>query len=196
MSSGSLTPEDLISLEDYARMRPEFRQKSIAHKRVRTVHVGPHVTLLFEDRLTMQYQLQEVLRAEKIFEQDEIKEELLAYNPLIPDGSNWKATMLIEYEDEEERRRELNRLTDIEDRTWVQVGDADRVFAIADEDMERERGQKTSSVHFLRFELTSSMVEDAKGGKAIAIGVDHDHYNYANAPVAETARVALVGDLS
>jgi len=195
MNTGSLTPSDLYSLEDYAKMRPEFRQKSMAHKRARTVHVGPHVTLLFEDRLTMQYQVQEVLRVEKIFEQDDILEELSAYNPLIPDGSNWKATMLIEYEDEQERRRELNRLTDIEDRVWVRVGDADRVFAIADEDMERERGEKTSSVHFLRFELTDAMVEQAKAGAALAVGVDHANYSYANEPVSDAARTALVADL-
>lgn len=195
MNAHHLTPDDLMSLEDYSRARAEFRKKSISHKRLRTVHVGPHVTLLFEDRLTMQYQLQEVLRVEKIFEQADITEELSAYNPLIPDGSNWKATMLIEYEDEQERRRELNRLTDIEDKVWVQVADGNRVYAIADEDMERERGEKTSSVHFLRFELDAEMVQEAKSGAAISVGVEHPNYEYANQPIGEDARAALLADL-
>lgn len=195
MNAHHLTPDDLMSLEDYSQARVEFRKKSISHKRLRTVHVGPHVTLLFEDRLTMQYQLQEVLRVEKIFEQADITEELSAYNPLIPDGSNWKATMLIEYEDEQERRRELNRLTDIEDKVWVQVADGHRVYAIADEDMERERGEKTSSVHFLRFELDAEMVQEAKSGAAISVGVEHPNYEYANQPIGEDARAALLADL-
>lgn len=195
MNAHHLTPDDLMSLEDYSQARVEFRKKSISHKRLRTVHVGPHVTLLFEDRLTMQYQLQEVLRVEKIFEQADITEELSAYNPLIPDGSNWKATMLIEYEDEQERRRELNRLTDIEDKVWVQVADGNRVYAIADEDMERERGEKTSSVHFLRFELDAEMVQEAKSGAAISVGVEHPNYEYANQPIGEDARAALLADL-
>lgn len=196
MNATHLIPDDLMSLEQYSKTREDFRKKSMAHKRIRTVHVGPHVTLLFEDRLTMQYQLQEVLRVEKIFEQADILEELAAYNPLIPDGSNWKATMLIEYEDEQERRRELNRLTDIEDVVWVQVGELDKVFAIADEDMERERGEKTSSVHFLRFELSADMVAQAKSGTAISIGIDHANYTYAKKPVEATAAAALVADLS
>ncbi len=196
MNATQLVPDDLMSLEQYSKARAEFRKKSMAHKRLRTIHVGPHVTLLFEDRLTMQYQVQEVLRVEKIFEQADILEELSAYNPLIPDGSNWKATMLIEYEDEQERRRELNRLTDIEDRVWVQVGELDQVFAIADEDMERERGEKTSSVHFLRFELTAEMVTQAKAGAAISTGISHPNYDYSSQPVDDSARAALVADLA
>ena len=194
--TGPLSPTDLYSLEEYSKLRTEFRKTSMQHKRLRKVHVGPHVTLLFEDRLTMQYQVQEVLRVERIFEEKEIEEELGAYNPLIPTGQNLKATMLIEYEDEEERRRALNRLTDIEDRVWVRIADGDQVYAIADEDMERERGEKTSSVHFLRFEFSTDACTAAKAGASIAVGVDHDNYRYANDPVDDKIRAALVRDFA
>ncbi|MGA7979634.1 MAG: DUF3501 family protein, partial [Chromatiaceae bacterium] len=148
-----LTRDDLHSLEKYAELRSEFRNRVMAHKKTRQVALGPHITLYFEDRLTMQYQVQEMLRAERIFEAAGIQEELDAYNPLIPDGSNWKATFMVEYEDADERREALSRLIGIEDRVWVRVAGFDKVGAIADEDLEREDETKTSSVHFLRFEL-------------------------------------------
>ena len=149
-----LTVEDLMGLERYARERPAFRARVLEHKRNRKLAVGPNVTWSFEDRLTMQYQVQEMLRAERIFEPEGIREELDAYNPLIPDGSNWKATLLIEFPDVDERQRQLAQLIGLEDRCWVQVRGHDRVYAIADEDLERENAEKTSAVHFLRFELS------------------------------------------
>ena len=158
---------------------PEFRGRVLAHKRPRTLAVGPHMTWIFEDRLTMQYQVQEMLRAERIFEPDGIEEELDAYNPLIPDGTNWKVTLLIEYPDEEERKRELALLKGIEDRCYVQVAGFERVYAIADEDLERENEEKTSAVHWLRFELTPAMRSAVKGGTQVEIGTDHAHYRQA-----------------
>ncbi|MDH4294260.1 MAG: DUF3501 family protein, partial [Betaproteobacteria bacterium] len=145
-----IKPDTLMSLETYAKARPEFRAKVMAHKKDRTLQLGEHVTLIFEDELTIRYQVQEMLRAERIFEEEGINDELGAYNPLVPDGSNWKATMMIEYPDESERRVMLTQLIGIEDRVWVQAGDFDRVYALADEDLERDNGQKTSAVHFLR----------------------------------------------
>src|SRR5690242_10211534 len=159
-----LERKDLWSLEEYAQKRTTFRQQVMQHKQARTLHIGPNVTLLFEDRLTMQYQVQEMLRAERIFEAEGIQQELDAYNPLIPDGRNWKATMLIEYADERERRAALAKLIGVEQRVWLQVRGLGRVTPIADEDLERETEEKTSSVHFLRFELTPEMVQALKSG--------------------------------
>jgi hypothetical protein len=191
-----LSVDDLLSLERYARERVAFRAKVLEHKRARQLAVGPNTTWLFEDRLTVQYQVQEMLRTERIFEPEGIEEELASYNPLIPDGTNWKATLLIEFPDEQERRRELSKLKSIEDRCWVQVSGQERVFAIADEDLERENDEKTSSVHFLRFELTTAMIAALRGGAALGIGIDHDHYRHTVAAVSEATRKALIADLS
>ena len=190
-----ITRESLLSLEAYARTRPGFRARVIAHKKPRSVHLGDHLTLLFEDELTIRYQIQEMLRIEKTFEEAGIQDELDAYNPLVPDGRNWKATMMIEYEDVEERRRALARLKGIEDRVWVQVEGGSRVYAIADEDLERENEDKTSSVHFLRFELAPTMISALKAGAALSIGVDHPNYTAALRNVAEDTRAALLADL-
>ena len=191
-----LAVNDLLSLERYARERPEFRNRVLEHKRNRKVHIGPNVTWLFEDRLTIQYQIQEMLRAERIFEAEAIEEELESYNPLIPDGANWKVTLLIEFPDEEERRRELAHLKGVEDRCWVQVAGHDRVFAIADEDLERENDEKTSSVHFLRFELAPAMIAALRGGAELSMGIDHGHYNHSSSPVPAPIRSALMADFS
>ncbi|MBN9463284.1 MAG: DUF3501 family protein [Burkholderiales bacterium] len=191
---GVLSRESLMTLEAYAKARPDFRRRVIEHKRNRTLALGTHVTLLFEDELTVRYQVQEMLRIEKIFEEDGIQHELDAYNPLIPDGRNFKATMLIEYEDVDVRRRELAQLKGIERKTWVRVGDAAKVYAIADEDLERENEQKTSAVHFLRFELTDAMADALSGGAALSAGVDHEHYTVA-VELPEAVRTALLADL-
>ena len=188
--------DSLMTLEAYAKARKEFRAKVIAHKRERTAHLGDHVTLIFEDELTMRYQIQEMLRVEKIFEEAGIQDELDAYNPLIPDGRNFKATMMIEYEDVEERRAALARLKGIEGRTWVCVGGAERVFAIADEDLERETDEKTASVHFLRFELDERMAEALKQGAPLAIGVDHAEYRAQLDPAPQGLRESLARDLA
>ena len=190
-----ISRDSLLTLEAYSRERPQFRSKVIAHKKHRTLGIGPNVTLVFEDELTMRYQIQEMLRAERIFEDDGIQSELDAYNPLIPDGSNWKCTMLIEYPDGEERRRMLPTLIGIEDRVWVQVEGCQRVYAIADEDMERENDQKTSSVHFLRFELDSAMKSRLRAGAALAVGIEHANYNHAIHEVADETRNSLLQDL-
>ncbi len=189
-----ITRESLMSLEAYAKARPEYRARVMAHKKNRTVHLGEHLTLVFEDELTIRYQIQEMLRIEKTFEEAGIVDELEAYTPLVPDGSNWKATMMIEYPEEGERRAMLAKLKGVEDRVWVQVMDFARVHAIADEDLERENEEKTSSVHFLRFELTPEMVKAAKGGAAIAIGVDHALYT-TELVAAKNVRDSLAGDL-
>jgi len=194
--SAKLRPEDLFSLEQYAKQRAAFRPKVIAHKRNRTLQCGPNATWLFEDRLTVQYQVQEMLRIERIFEAEGIADELGAYNPLIPDGSNWKATLLIEFPEVDQRRVALASMKGIEDRCWVQVASHARVFAIADEDLERENDEKTSSVHFLLFELTPAMVAAAKGGAAVSIGMDHDAYRHAIEPLPAAAREALLRDLA
>jgi hypothetical protein len=191
-----LSASDLFSLERYARERGAFRARVLEHKRARQLAVGPNTTWLFEDRLTVQYQVQEMLRAERIFEPEGVADELASYNPLIPDGQNWKVTLLIEFPDETERRRELSQLKRIEDRCWVQVVGHERVFAIADEDLERENDEKTSSVHFLRFELTQGMIATLRGGAPIAAGVDHDHYRHAIPAVSAATRLALIADLS
>ena len=190
-----LSVSDLYSLERYARERAAFRSEVLEHKRDRKLAIGPSVTWSFEDRLTMQYQVQEMLRAERIFEPEGIRDELDAYNPLIPDGSNWKVTLLIEFPDVAERQRQLALLIGLEDRCWVQAHGHDRVYAIADEDLERETTEKTSSVHFLRFELTPAMVSSLKSGAALSAGVDHDHYRHSADPVPAPTRAALVADL-
>ena len=185
----------LMTLETYARERPQFRAKVIAHKKDRTVHLGEHVTLVFEDELTIRYQVQEMLRIERIFEEEGIQEELAAYNPLVPDGRNLKATMMIEYPDQVERARRLAELIGIEDKVWIQVKGHERVWAVADEDLERENEQKTSAVHFLRFDLDQTMVQALKKGAGLAIGIDHARYAAAvEAPPA--VREALAKDLT
>jgi hypothetical protein len=186
--------DSLLSLELYAKQRNAFRAKVMEHKKRRTVHLGEHVTLLFEDELTIRYQVQEMLRIERIFEEEGIQHELDAYNPLVPDGTNWKATMLIEYPDEAQRRRMLGVLKGIERKVWVQVAGAGRVYGIADEDLERENEAKTSSVHFLRFELDAGMRERLRNGATLRVGVDHAQYNAASELSAEQ-REALAGDL-
>ncbi|MGZ5032149.1 MAG: DUF3501 family protein [Usitatibacter sp.] len=191
-----LSRESLMTLEAYAKARKEFRARVIAHKKLRTVHLGDHVTLIFEDELTMRYQVQEMLLAEKIFNDEGIQDELDAYNPLIPDGRNFKATMMIEYEDEGERRAALAKLKGIEEKAWIRVEGGPRVYAIADEDLERENEEKTSAVHFLRFELTREMAESLKYGVGLAIGVDHPQYAAQLDPVAPDVRAALVKDLA
>jgi hypothetical protein len=191
-----LTVEQLFSLEQYARRRNEFRMQVLEHKRHRRLGIGPNMTWCFEDRLTIQYQIQEMLRAEKVFEPAGIIEELEAYNPLIPDGSNWKATLLLEFPDSEVRRDQLIRLRGVEARCWVQVAGFEKSFAIADEDLPRENAEKTSAVHFLRFELGAPMLGALKNGAALGAGVDHDHYRHAVEPVAAQLRASLVGDLN
>ncbi len=190
-----LTRQDLYSLERYAEMREEFRTRVMKHKHNRVVHLGPNATLYFEDRLTMQYQIQEMLRVERIFESAGIEEELGAYNPLIPDGGNWKATFMIEVPDEEQRRQKLALWKGIEGMVWVQVGEMEPVFAIADEDMERENEEKTSAVHFMRFELTPEMVAAAKNGAAISMGVKHNMYTRTVDTIPDATRQSLVADL-
>jgi hypothetical protein len=191
-----LTRNDLYSLEKYAEMRPAFRSQVMAHKKHRQVQIGPHARLVFEDRLTMQYQIQEMLRIERIFEAQGIEDELKAYNPLIPDGTNWKATFMVEYEDPAERRLALAKLIGIEGRIWIKVDDLEHIWAIADEDLERETTEKTSSVHFLRFDLTPAMSAAVKAGASISVGIDHPAYNYQVDPVDELTRDSLAQDLS
>ncbi len=190
-----LSREDLFTLEKYAEVRADFRAKVMAHKKNRQVSIGEHATLYFEDRLTMQYQIQEMLRIEKIFEAKDIEEELSAYNPLIPDGRNWKATFMLEYTDVEERKVALEQMIGIEDKVWVQVDGHDKVYAIADEDLEREDATKTSSVHFMRFELSDAMAEAVKAGADVAMGIDHDAYPLSVAPIANGVRESLARDL-
>ena len=190
-----LVETDLLSLERYSRERPEFRTRVMAHKKNRQIAVGANTMWLFEDRLTVQYQVQEMLRTERIFEAEGIAEELAAYNPLIPDGRNWKVTLLIEFPDPEVRRVQLGRLRGIEDRCWVQVAGFERLFAIADEDLDRENEVKTSAVHFLRFEVTDAMAGALKRGAALAAGVDHPNYRHELAPLPENVRAALASDL-
>jgi hypothetical protein len=191
-----VTRDSLMTLEAYARSRSEIRNRVIEHKKSRKVHLGPNLTLLFEDETTIRYQIQEMLRIEKIFEEEGIQHELDAYNPLIPDGRNLKATMLIEYEDAEVRRRELARLIGIEDKVWAQVEGSPRVYAIADEDLDRENEDKTSSVHFLRFELTEDMAAALKYGVSLSVGVDHPNYTHQVAPVGADTRASLASDLA
>jgi hypothetical protein len=190
-----LSRSDLLSLEQYSQQRKKLREEIIAHKRNRNIQVGPNMTWCFEDRRTIAYQIQEMLRIERIFESEGIQSELDAYNPLVPDGGNWKVTLLIEYPDPAERARELAQLKGVEDRCWIRVSELSRVFAIADEDIERENAEKTSSVHFLRFELTESMIRALKDGAPLFIGVDHPHYRHDVSPVPVAVRGSLVADL-
>ena len=189
-----LNRQNVETLESYAEHRDAFRAEVMAHKRLRRVHLGDHATLYFEDFTTMKYQVQEMLRAEKIFEPADIEEEIAAYNPLIPDGANWKATFMVEYEDTDERRARLKELVGIEDTVWVRIGDHDKVHPVADEDLERDTGDKTSSVHFLRFELTPEMVRDVKRGATLAMGIDHPNMP-CEVTVDDAVREALAADL-
>jgi hypothetical protein len=191
-----LTRQDLYSLEDYSEMRDEYRKKIMAHKTNRRLELGDHILLTFEDKLIMQYQIQEMLKAEKIFESTAIEEELETYNPLIPDGSNWKATLMIQYPDVEERQRQLALLIGIEDLIWMQVDGFDKIYAIADEDLERANDVKTSAVHFMRFELDQAMVAAAKAGADISAGVEHKNYQAIIDPVANNLRDSLTADLT
>jgi hypothetical protein len=191
-----LTHQDLFSLEQYARERGAFRERVMAHKRNRRLSIGAHSMWLFEDRLTIQYQIQEILRTERIFEPEGIAEELAAYNPLIPDGRNWKVTLLLEYADPAVRARELARLRGVEDRCWVRVRGHEPVFAIADEDLDRENDDKTSSVHFLRFELNEEQVKSLRAGSELSAGIDHAAYRHSLEPVPEAVRESLLGDLA
>jgi len=189
-----LSHETLMGLEEYARNRADFRARVIEHKKDRRVAIGDHAALYFEDAFTMQYQVQEMLRIEKIFEPEGIQEELDVYNPLIPDGNNWKATFMIEYQDVEERKAALAKMVGIEDKVWVRVGDHERVHPVSNEDLDRTTDDKTSSVHFMRFELTADMVSAAKGGASISMGIDHPAYNY-EVELSDSARQSLVNDL-
>lgn len=189
----TLTRDNLFSLEKYSSIKDEYRARVMEHKKNRRVPIGDHATLYFEDALTMQYQVQEMLRLERIFEADAIQEELDVYNPLIPDGTNWKATFMMEYEDVEERKRALAKLTGIEDTIWVKIGNFDKVFAIANEDLDRTEPDKTSAVHFMRFELTPAMVTAAKEGSAIKAGIAHPAYT-AEVELPPAKRSSLVGD--
>lgn len=190
-----ITIDSLMPLESYTRQRNDIRAGVMAHKKNRNVALGDHVTLIFEDEQTIRYQVQEMLRAEKVFEQAGIQDEIDAYNPLIPDGRNWKATMMIEYEDIEERRHMLTKLVGIEDRVWVQVDSFERVFAIADEDLERATEEKTSAVHFLRLELAARMSHALKQGAGLSMGVDHPNYLATLDPIPPAIRESLLNDL-
>lgn len=190
-----LKREDLYSLEQYSEMRNDYRKKVMAHKEDRRLELGDNLLLSFEDQLIMQYQVQEMLKAEKIFDAEGIEEELAVYNTLIPDGTNWKATMLIQYPDVEERQKQLARLIGIEDLIWLQVEGFEKVYAIADEDLERDNEEKTSAVHFMRFELNKEMIAAVKSGAAISAGVDHENYRFTISPLASNLRDSLAGDL-
>ena len=189
-----LTHDDLFSLEEYSRTRPEFRAKVIEHKKNRRVDIGEHAALYFEDSLTMQYQIQEMLRIERIFEAEGIQDELDVYNSLIPDGMNWKATFMLEYDDVEERKAALAKMIGVEKALWVKVDDFDRVHPISNEDLDRETEDKTSAVHFVRFELTAEMVAAAKKGSQISVGIDHAAYNEETSLTGPVSS-SLVGDL-
>jgi hypothetical protein len=192
----TIARDSLLSLEAYAKARGEFRARVLAHKKPRTVHLGDHVTLIFEDELTIRYQIQEMLRIEKTFEEEGIQEELDAYNPLVPDGTNFKSTMLIEYEDPADRAAALARLVGIERGVWIAVEGCPRVNATADEDLPRETESKTAAVHFLRFELTPDMIAALRGGANLAIGVEHPQYRASIPAVPAATRAALVADLA
>jgi hypothetical protein len=196
MSMAQISRDSLWTLEHYARIRNQFRQEVIAHKKLRQVALGDHITLFFEDEKTIRYQIQEMLRIEKTFEESGIQDELDAYNPLIPDGRNFKCTMMIEYPDPEVRKVELAKLKGVEDRVWIQVEGREKVYAIADEDLERENEEKTSSVHFMRFQLDEDMAGALKYGVSLSMGVDHPHYTVKVDPVSSETRAALVKDLA
>jgi hypothetical protein len=191
-----LTVEQLLSLEQYARRRNEFRTQVLQHKSHRRLSIGANMTWCFEDRLTIQYQIQEMLRAEKVFEPAGIQEELDSYNPLIPDGANWKVTLLLEFADTQLRREQLIKLRGVEGRCWVQVAGFAKSFGIADEDLPRENEEKTAAVHFLRFELAAPMIAALRSGAALGAGVDHDNYRHTVEPVAAQLRASLLGDLN
>ena len=191
-----LERKDLWSLEQYGEKREAFRTDVLAHKQNRRVLVGQHILLVFEDDKTIRYQIQEMLRIEKVFEAAGIKEELEAYNPLIPDGDNWKCSMLIQYPEVEERRLRLAELLDVENRVWVQVGETEKLFALADEDLERANDEKTSAVHFLRFQLGAAQVSAVKNGATITFGIDHKNYQEQDVLVSEDARTSLAADIS
>ncbi|MDK9703400.1 MAG: DUF3501 family protein [Sulfuritalea sp.] len=191
----TITRDSLMTLEAYAKARTAMREEVMAQKKLRRVKLGEHILLIFENELLIRYQIQEMLRVEKIFEEDGIRHELESYVPLVPTGSNFKVTMQIEYADEAERKRMLALLKGVEDRVWVRVAGFDPVFAIADEDLERENAEKTSAVHFLRFELSAGMVAAAKGGAAIAVGVDHAEYTVSTGPLPDAVRASLAADL-
>lgn len=193
--TGKITPESLMTLEAYSKWRKVHKAEVMAHRKLRTVHLGEHLTLQFESELSMRYQIQEMLRIEKIFEEDEIQQEIDAYAPLVPDGSNWKATVMIEYTDVNERKRELARLIGVEDRLFVEVEGCERVYAIADEDLDRETAEKTSAVHFVRFELSPAMRAAVKAGAAVKLGCDHTHYP-AHVTIAPETLASLAGDLA
>lgn len=192
--TGRITADSLMTLEAYAKWRKAHQAELIAHRKLRSVPLGEHITVQFESELTMRYQIQEMLRIEKIFEEEGIQAEIDAYAPMVPDGSNWKATLLIEYPDVNERRRELARLIGVEDRMFVEVEGHDRVYAIADEDLDRENEEKTSSVHFLRFEFTPGMREAIRAGASVKLGCDHTHYP-AHVAIGAEALASLAGDL-
>jgi hypothetical protein len=196
MTIALLTRDDLYSLEQYAERRAEMRTVVMKHKKDRQLHIGPHATLYFEDKQTMLYQIQEMLRVERIFEAAAIQEELDTYNPLIPDGSNWKATFMIEYTNVEERQQALAQMVGIEQQVWMQVQGCDRVYAIADEDLERADEEKTSAVHFLRFELSAEMVEAVRAGVDINAGIDHSSYTHSLEPIPRNIRDSLARDFS
>ena len=189
-----LVIQDLYSPEDYSKIRESFRREILAHKSSRSIAIGNHVRLLFEDRMTIQYQIQEMLRVEKIFEEQAIQDELDTYNPLIPDGNNWKVTMLIEYPEPEQRQKALSLLVGIENLVWVKIGDSDKVFAIADEDLDRSTPDKTSSVHFLRFELTSAQAKNLDKSVPITIGIDHNNYKHQT-DICKTTKASIIEDL-
>jgi len=191
-----LKREDLMSLEEYSEKRAEFRREVLELKKPRAVALGEHATLYFENEKTIRYQIQEMLRIEKIFDAEGINEELGAYNPLIPDGCNWKATFMIEYGDPEERAKVLATLGGVEDKVWVQVDDFEKVYAIANEDMERSTDEKTSAVHFMRFELTNDMAQAVKENKDIAMGIDYTGFEQLVNPIAEASRVSLMNDIA
>ncbi|MEX2122418.1 MAG: DUF3501 family protein [Woeseia sp.] len=191
-----LTRETLFSLEKYAEVRNDFRAEVMAHKRDRRLALGMNATLYFEDRLTMQYQVQEMLRIERIFEAAGIAEELNAYNPLIPDGNNWKATFMIEFPDATERKTMLQKLIGIENQVWLQIGECDRIRPIADQDLQRDTEEKTSAVHFLLFELPPEQIRSLKEGASLAAGIDHVNYHVEVRPVADNIRRALLHDLN
>jgi len=190
-----LTRDDLLSLEEYHQQRPEIRANTMAHKKSRNLPVGPNVMLYFDDAITLQYQIQEILRAEKVFDGEGIKDELDTYNAMMPSGTNFKATMMIEYVDVAERVVALQQLIGIDKKTWVQVDGFDKVFAISNEDLERETEDKTSAVHFMRFELTADMIAAVKNNSNVNVGIDHDNYMHAVTPVPDNYRQAFVNDL-
>ncbi len=191
-----LTRADLLSLEQYAEQRPAMRARVLEHKKNRHIQLGPHATLAFEDRLTVQYQIQEMLRIERVFEARGIQDELDAYNPLIPDGHNLKATFMIEYDDEAERRVALARLIGVEDRVWLRVAGCEPLYGIADEDMERANDEKTSAVHFVRFEFGPAMIDALKAGAGLAAGIDHPNMTVRLDPLPAATRAALAADLT